>query len=371
VDYANEHLAVTSSRTGSRTGPRFGLRLYPVHDIDPVRYSLIGPDGKELVLGLDRSGTTAIEKPVKAMEVTTIIASIPQIDMPIRVVARSGEQVLLDVELPLAFPKADPEHEAAIRETINPNRSNPRRYAESLETRAWVNGRGGNLSSGALRAAMDWAAAEPSNIDAQRQLGRIEYIVGRFDKAVAALNAALAIDPNDAQSHHLLGLALLEQKQNSQALRHFNQAIQSGTGAPEAHYMAALASIATGDSPGAIAHLRTLVQANPNVVRPRIVLAALLARQGAMQDAKAIAGPLVALDPASPEVVYAWTLCDPQNPKAAQDLAKMLNKNPEAPEALAQLKAEIEQGAWVHPARPDVSNVSTTRAARGAIAFGH
>jgi tetratricopeptide (TPR) repeat protein len=345
VEYANEHFAVSTERSVAEDPPNVLVRLFPVQDVEAVEYEVLHPDGRILARA---------DAPAKARHVKILKTPVEPGHVPLRVSAKSGGQLLLDVTLPLAVPRPDPDLERHLMTTIRPGREDRQRIAESQETRAWIGFRSPNLAGAALRAALDWTEAEPGNVAAQRQLGRVLYMIGRPHKAAAALQSALSIDGKDAHSRHLLGLVLLEQGDKQEALRQFLLAVPE---APEAHHMAAMVLLSSGDRTGAIEHLRKLVEAQPWVVRPRIVLAALLAARGPAGEARVLAEKLQNEDPSSPEIAYLMTLCHPQDATRAQTLAQMLTLNPEAPEAVAQLRAEIEQGSWVHPARPDVSNV--------------
>jgi protease I len=347
VDYANEHFAVSLQRSGGEGGRQATVRLLPAHDIGRAEWSLLGPDGNTLCRGSGK--LTAL--------VPQALACQADASTPVKVVVKAGGEVLLEVTLPLAMPEPDPQLERDLMATIRPDPADLPRRAESYEKRAWIGSRAPNLPSAALRAAMDWAEAQPASAPAQRQLGRVLYMVGRMDQAAVALRAALALDANDAQAHHLLGLVLLEQNNPQAAREQFLLACRDEQAAPEAHYLAAMGAISGGDRASAVEHLRKLVKVQPGAVRPRLVLAALLSGQGEAEEARAMAEQLEREDPSSPEVAYVLTLCEPREYGAGSALAKLLAGDPEAPEGVAQLRAEIERGSWAHPARPEVSSV--------------
>ncbi|MFB3127395.1 MAG: tetratricopeptide repeat protein, partial [Candidatus Acidiferrales bacterium] len=57
-------------------------------------------------------------------------------------------------------------------------------------------------------------------------LGGVLVGKGRFDDAIAAVNKALQLEPDDASLHHTLGLALRQAGKKKEARREFAKAQQ-------------------------------------------------------------------------------------------------------------------------------------------------
>ena len=121
---------------------------------------------------------------------------------------------------------------------------------------------------------------------------------------------------------------------------------------PEAGYFAALGHIARGDLASAVAALRSLVKARPDAVRPRLLLAAALARLGKLEEARKLIVELEREDPSSVEIAYVATRAFPTDADRQEALKKLSTGNPESNVALERLQAEIEHGRWSHPERP-------------------
>jgi tetratricopeptide (TPR) repeat protein len=184
-------------------------------------------------------------------------------------------------------------------------------------------------------------------------LGRIAYRLGKLDEAKAALETAVKLDAEEGLAHHLLGLTLWEAGERDEAARHFATAIACKRPHAEAGYFVALRCIAAGDSAGAAGALAALVKAKPELVRPRLLLAATLAKLGRHEEAQRLAAALEAEDPASVEVAEATARCFPHDAARRRAMTQLLKHNPEADEALRRLRAAMDRGEWTHPKRPE------------------
>lgn len=97
---------------------------------------------------------------------------------------------------------------------------------------------------------------------------------GQIDAAIADFDAALRIDPNQAEAYLNKGFALMRREQPSEALRLFTVAIERHTRRPEvAYYGRATAHEALGDARGAYYDYRRASELAPTWREPLIDLA--------------------------------------------------------------------------------------------------
>lgn len=100
--------------------------------------------------------------------------------------------------------------------------------------------------------------ASPDNADLQRHLGIAYYKSGRFDAALARLNRALELAPDDAETHYASGVVYLAQAGEVSVLR------------------------VRGIMRHAIAHLEAAIQKSPQHVAARFYLVQILLRAPAL-----------------------------------------------------------------------------------------
>ncbi|MBF0142028.1 MAG: tetratricopeptide repeat protein [Magnetococcales bacterium] len=100
------------------------------------------------------------------------------------------------------------------------------------------------------------------------------------DGAIAAFTAALALDPNRAESHFGLGCLHQELGQPTPALHHCRQAVALAPGMAEAHFALGLTLLDLGRSLEAIAALRTALRLNPRLAEVHSALLFHLSYQG-------------------------------------------------------------------------------------------
>jgi len=343
VDYANEHVAI--GRDCNNLGTV--LRVMPVHRLpEGITIEVSPADGE---VGPD-SGAGATHRP-GPIEALTVIEKQTHISGPVRV--KIGE--LVDVVLPLTPPAKDGRHEAAMHERVEPDRDAPARYAVHSEMRGWIlpHRQYGSLGTSAVPAARRWVEQRPQGAEAHVTLGRIAYRLGKLDQAKGALETAVGLDGEHGLAHHLLGLTLWEAGQRDGAAQHFAVAVGCKRPHAEAGYFLALVRISAGDPTSATMPLLALEKAKPGRLRPRLLLAATLAKLGRREEAQRLAAALEAADPASVEIAEVAARCFPDDAARRRAVAQLLKRNPEADEALRRLRAEMDRGEWTHPERPE------------------
>jgi len=352
VAYANADAAVGLEYAEENGRATAVLRATPACEIADAEVTLAPADGGE-----GRTVRTALE-PMETLEIRAPVAAR---DAPVRVTIRAGARLaatrgrtLLQITLPLARPPVDLEAEKAIAESVWPgDDATPKRLCEMGERIGRVSRWGDNIATTGLRSAREWIAAEPESAEAHVALGRIAYELGLFDEARAALKRAAALDPAEGVACHLLGLVLLEEGKADEARAAFESALSAGRPSAEAGYFTALAKIALGRFGEAAEDLKRLVESRPEAFRPRLALAAVLARLGKVDEARALADGALAEDPASVEAAETVARCCPDDAARREAVEQLLRHNPEAPEALAAFCREVDEGVWQHPQRPE------------------
>jgi tetratricopeptide (TPR) repeat protein len=115
------------------------------------------------------------------------------------------------------------------------------------------------LQLGDLAAAQrEYEAAlriEPLYRPASVNLADLHRIAGRDDEGVKVLAEALQRDPEGAELHHAMGLALVRAGRHEEALAHFERAAKTAPDQPRFAYVYAVALHGTGDVQQAIAVL--------------------------------------------------------------------------------------------------------------------
>ena len=91
-------------------------------------------------------------------------------------------------------------------------------------------------SDAALAPMQKAAALSPNDVEAHYNLGVTLQEMGRFDEAEAAYRQALQIDPNYADAHSNLGVVLQTSGRLSEAEEHYRRAVQINPGYAAAHY---------------------------------------------------------------------------------------------------------------------------------------
>lgn len=162
---------------------------------------------------------------------------------------------------------------------------------------AWVDLLGGDPSAAEarvtslLRRAPDW-------VRARHLLGITLRTEGRFDEAITALRAALAVRPDDEDSARDLGNTLIRAGRFDEAAAHYRDHL---TRCPEdagAHYHLGALAVDRGDFDAAIGHLESAIAFQPDLAEAHYQLGLALLQQQKLGDAQDRLREAIRLNPA-------------------------------------------------------------------------
>ncbi len=128
---------------------------------------------------------------------------------------------------------------------------------------------------------------------------------GAPEEAAAQYEAALKIDPDDADAHKDLGAILLQQGKAAEAVPHFEKALETKAGIPEAHLDLGYALLAAGREDGANAHFLRAFQMSPDDAQARIDVGNAFLRQGRADEALALFDKALLMDANNPDAHFA------------------------------------------------------------------
>jgi len=128
-------------------------------------------------------------------------------------------------------------------------------------------------------------------------LGLIARQVGRNDAALDLIRRAIAINPNYAEAHGNLGIALAGKGQLDEAITAFRQAIALRPNFPEAHNNLGIALKDKGQLDDAMAAFRQAVVLRPNYAEAHSNLGIALKHKGQLDEAIAAFRQAIALRP--------------------------------------------------------------------------
>ncbi len=184
-----------------------------------------------------------------------------------------------------------------------------------------------------LRGALDHELAEGRRAataeERQRHtagLAQIYFLVakslanlGRFPQAIEQYLRSLQLDPNDADVHEGLGVALSTIGRLDDAMQHFMQALEISPDDPEVHNNLGLVYHLRGELPRALAHYRESVRINPHDDQVHYNLGQALRMSGRREEALAELREALRINPDSLGALgdVAWALAT--DPDAAGD----------------------------------------------------
>lgn len=87
-----------------------------------------------------------------------------------------------------------------------------------------------------LQTLLVAAGADPSNAQAQLELGNALMQAGRYGEAVAPYQRLVGLEPQNPRAHNNLAVAFAEQGRLELALAHYREAVRLEPNFPEAHY---------------------------------------------------------------------------------------------------------------------------------------
>lgn len=202
--------------------------------------------------------------------------------------------------------------------------------------------------------------AQSAHLDLQ--IGRLRGQTGDFSGAVTAFRHALEIQPDFAEAHYDLGLALLAGADNvppwTAALKEFRAAIKVQPQFPEALRMVGVCLLESGDAQGAIPELKAALRLNPasaeinfdigraltilgNRAEAKSEYAAALARKSPYPQADSALGMLLlneGQNDAAAEHFNAALIAKPDMEEAHYGLARALKAQGKVAESRLELK---------------------------------
>ena len=104
------------------------------------------------------------------------------------------------------------------------------------------------------------------NLTAELNLGEAVYKLGRSSEAIAHFERALQIDPSQASAYSSLGAALLDSGRPSESLAALQKAIELDPRSSDAHYNLANTFLQLGRGPDAIVHYKRALELAPDEI---------------------------------------------------------------------------------------------------------
>lgn len=146
------------------------------------------------------------------------------------------------------------------------------------------------------------AQAYPNSDWAHVLLGRSLIRARRLTEAEQVLNQALRISPHSVEAQFRLGVAIYLQKRPSEAAEWFRKAIAVKPDFTMAHYNLGYCLMELEDAPGAIQAFESAAASDPNHFDSQTSLAALLTREGRLDEARLHWQRALEIRPADPNV---------------------------------------------------------------------
>jgi Flp pilus assembly protein TadD len=131
----------------------------------------------------------------------------------------------------------------------------------------------------------DTLAKNPQCWMAHNNLGTVFLREGKVSDAIAHFDQALEIKPDDAEAHTNLGIALYQTGKREEAMEHFQQALRINPNKAEAHGNLGIALAQTGKIEEAIAHYERALRIKPDIAEVYSNLGNALARVGRVPEA--------------------------------------------------------------------------------------
>ncbi len=156
----------------------------------------------------------------------------------------------------------------------------------------------------ALRDLLHARELDPTDAATQHLLGIAYLRLSRYAEAEAALREALRLDPKMGAAYNTLGSLYSLQHKDAEAVASFEQALATpGYATPEvAHANLARLYQRQGDHPRAVTELRAAMQSNPGYEPAYLALAALMAGEGELSQARTLLEGALTQFPASARI---------------------------------------------------------------------
>lgn len=185
----------------------------------------------------------------------------------------------------------------------------------------------------------------PADVESWVMRGLIHRKLGLFRESEGYCRRALAITPDYAWGHQVLGTALQCQDSLDQAIGSYRRAIQLDPGKAESHYLLGNALRDTGQMNEAADHLRKAIQIKPDYLEALSNLGAALIDLDEPLEANRVLDRALALSPQSPQVLCnlgALFASTGQNEDALRKYQQATQIDPEFPEALVNAANLLE-----------------------------
>lgn len=181
-------------------------------------------------------------------------------------------------------------------------------------------------------------AINPQNDTAHISLCDLDLRENRLDDAIFHARTAAEIQPDSADAHSRLGVALSASGQNEEASIHFKKALETHQIRPRVHYNIATLLLNSGHLDDAIVELQKELQIQPEFVEAHNNLGIALTSKGELDEALAHFGKAIELDPHLPKVHH--------------NIAMILLRKGQLDQAIAHLQQELQ----VNPASAEAHN---------------
>ena len=126
----------------------------------------------------------------------------------------------------------------------------------------------------------------PVTAEGPANLGTSYLAAGRTVEAMAALEESLAIDPNFAYAHLVIGDILVHQGKIDEAIERYSQALRADPDCAPAHNNLGAMLLRNGRLQEAVSEFRKALRLNPDVAEAHVGLAAALEKMGRAAEAK-------------------------------------------------------------------------------------
>jgi tetratricopeptide (TPR) repeat protein len=330
ADFANQHAVLhfepgkVARQEGRRDSPQRAGAVLEVVTLRPTTGLAVAADGRPAASGLACGPNRPVRVPLGAAADRVAVR------------LTADGQVLADVRLPLEVPDSQAAHEAIWRALGRGEGAGNENHEKTGVPAGW----GRTIFRAAYPAGSLGAA-------------RVDYYLGRTDKAIAALREHVVSDAgrDEGEAWHLLGAALLESGRQAEAAPALERALAAPRPYPQAAYFLALCDLAEGKERQASARLAKLVEACPDHWHGRVLLACLEGKRGSTERAAALARE----DPADPRA--AWVLWkaaaaagETESAEAAQKTFETLASEPGAARRMEEFTAAT-QGRYMAPRR--------------------
>jgi Flp pilus assembly protein TadD len=181
-------------------------------------------------------------------------------------------------------------------------------------------------------------AINPQNGTAHISLCDLDLRENRLDDAIFHARTAAEIQPDSADAHSRLGVALSASGQNEEANIHFKKALETHQIRPRVHYNIATLLLNSGHLDDAIVELQKELQIQPEFVEAHNNLGIALTSKGELDEALAHFAKAIELDPHLPKVHH--------------NIAMILLRKGQLDQAIAHLQQELQ----VNPASAEAHN---------------